>query len=109
MPFQEDFANALNDFGITVDSSVIPSQDVLQNGLDSLSEWLSSLEDETRAAADEVTADFPVKFGLADAEVNIAPGLSDLLKAFDDLPASLSISTILDNCKTAFANIDGGN
>ena len=105
MAFQEDFANALTNLGITVDSAVIPSQDVLQNGLDSLFGWLNSLDDTTRSAADEVTADFAVKQGLADPTVNIAPGLSELLKACDDLQADLSISMILDKCNTALSQI----
>ena len=105
MDFKEDFANALNDLSISVDAFVIPSEDELQTGLNSLSQWLSSLEEGTRSAVDEITADFKVKFGRAEPTVNIAPGLSDLLHACDALEASLSISTILDNCNTALSQI----
>jgi hypothetical protein len=102
MDFKEDFANALNDLSISVDASVIPSEDEVQTGLDSLSQWLSSLEEGTRPVVEEITK---VKFGLAEPTVNIAPGLSDLLHACDALEASLSISTILDNCNTALSQI----
>jgi hypothetical protein len=105
MAFQDDFASALTNLGIPVDASVIPSQDVLQTALDSLATWLNSLDDVTRSTVDSVTGDFPVKFGLSDPTVNIAPGLSDLLKKCDNLNLDLPISTILDKCKTALSQI----
>ena len=105
MAFSDDFASALSNAGITVDASVVPSQDVLRSGLDSLSEWLNSLDEVTRSTVEEITADFPVKFGLSDPLVNIAPGLSDLLTACDSLQASLSISTILGSCNSALEQV----
>jgi hypothetical protein len=105
MAFSDDFASALSNAGIPIDASVVPTQDVLQSGLNSLSEWLNSLDEGTRSAVEEVTADFPIKFGLSDPLVNIAPGLSDLLAACDSLQTSLSISTILDTCNSALGQV----
>jgi hypothetical protein len=101
MAFAEDFAQALRDSGIRLDSSELPSQDDIQTGLDRLQSWLDSLEPDTKLAADEVTADLPVKAGLADPEVGIAPGLSIILRAADQAPVTLSISDLLETCRNA--------
>jgi hypothetical protein len=108
MAFADDFAQALQASGINIDASKIPSQDVLQASLNSLQTWLGSLDSDTKSAADEVTADFPVKAGLADPTVNIAPGLSDLLTAADGLSESLSISSLVDSCASALQQVTGG-
>jgi hypothetical protein len=108
MAFAEDFAQALRDSGIKLDSSELPSQDDIQTGLDRLQSWLDSLEPDTKLAADEVTADLPVKAGLADPEVGIAPGLSIILRAADQAPVTLSISELLETCRNAVQQASSG-
>jgi len=105
MSFSEDMGQALGKRGITINSVHIPDQDTLTQGLDSLKNWLASIDVETLAAVEEVTGDFPVKKGLADPNVNIAPGLGDLLEEVDRLPASFSISTVVDKCREALNEI----
>ncbi len=108
MPFAEDFSQLLRDSGIDVDATQIPSQDDIQSGIDGLQVWLDSLEPDTKSAADGVTADFPVKAGLADPQVDIASGLGSVLFAADNSPVTLDISQLLEICKTAFKQAAGG-
>jgi hypothetical protein len=108
MPFAEDFAQALQNSGISVDGSELPSEDDIQTGLDGLQSWLESLEPATKLAVDEVTADFPVKAGLADPEVGIAPGIEAVLRAADQAPITLAISDFLEDCKNAVEQASDG-
>lgn len=93
--FADDMAQQLQSAGINVPASSIPDQDTLSGGLNSLTSWVNSLDDNTKGALDDVTGSFPVKAGLADPSVNIAPGLQSLLQAMDQLQASIPISTVI--------------
>jgi hypothetical protein len=108
MPFAEDFAQALQNSGISLDASELPSEEDIQTGLDGLQSWLESLEPATKLAVDEVTADFPVKAGVADPEVSIAPSLQAVLRAADQAPVTLAISELLEGCKNAVEQASDG-
>jgi hypothetical protein len=59
--FAEDFARCLAESSVSVEPGAIPPPELLAQGLERLGEWISSLDDNTKAALDEVTADFPAK------------------------------------------------
>jgi hypothetical protein len=107
MAFADDYVQCLSQAGITVDVSVIPDSDTLSQGLGQLATWLNSLDSATQAAFDEVTADQPVKAGLADPTVGIAPNLGALLQAVDQLQASISISSLLATCQSCLQQVTG--
>ncbi|HEX8918551.1 MAG TPA: hypothetical protein VF898_08610 [Chloroflexota bacterium] len=110
MAFADDFSQCLAGSGINIPASAIPEHDTLQSGLNSISSWIASLDSTTQVAVDEVTADFPTKAGLADPNVNIAPELLAFLQAFDSVPASLPISTLVQRCNDCLqAKGDGGS
>jgi hypothetical protein len=101
MSFADDFAQLLQTSGVSIDPGAVPPPETIQAGLDSLEAWLGSLDSTTSPAVDEVTAEFPIKFGLSKSEVGIAPGLDGIMAAFDAMPASISASAVLANCKDA--------
>jgi hypothetical protein len=105
MAFADDYVQCLSQAGITVDVSVIPDSDTLSQGLGQLATWFNSLDGATQAAFDEVTADQPVKAGLADPTVGIAPNLGPLLQAVDQLQASISISSLLTTCQSCLQQV----
>src|SRR5262249_49728258 len=91
--------------GITIDASTIPDQESLSQGLDGLASWFNSLDVDNQAAFDLVTGDQPVKAGLADPNVNIAPNLGPLLQAIDLLQASIPISSVLTTCQNCLQQV----
>lgn len=110
MSYAEAFAEAMADKGVPVDASVVPEQEVVNSDLDALSAWLSSLDEDTHAAIDLVTAENPIKAGLADPSVGIVQAIGPLLAAFDAASASIPISTsvdmLTDASATAAANVN---
>ncbi len=109
MSFADDFAQLLQTSGASIDPGAVPPPETIQAGLDGLEGWLGSLDSTTSQAVDEVTAEFPVKFGLSNPEVGIAPGLDGIMAAFDAMPASISASTILTTCKDALQKAIAAN
>jgi|SRR5947209_8219450 hypothetical protein len=103
MSYTEAFATAMAGKGVPVDASVVPEQEAVNSDLDALGAWLSSLDEDTHAAIDTVTAENPIKAGLADQSVGIVQAIGPLLAAFDDQPASISISTALEMLTAASA------
>src|SRR5689334_6196787 len=103
MAFADTYVAVLGAAGISLAPSDLPDPNALQSGTDRLEEWLNGLEPDTRLAADEVTADFPVSAGLGDPEVNIAPELLPILAALDEAPVSLSATQLVAVCRDAFA------
>ena len=101
MAFADDFAQLLQTSGVPIDPGSVPPPEIIQAGLISLEAWLDSLDAATSSAVDEVTAEFPVKFGLSKPGVAIAPGLDGIMAAFDAMPASISASAVLTSCKEA--------
>ena len=110
MSYTEAFAEAMASKGVPIDASVIPEQEAVDSDLDALDAWLSSLDEDTHAAIDMVTAENPIKAGLANQSVGIVQAIGPLLAAFDSQPASISISTALEMLKdasaTAAANVN---
>ena len=107
MAFSDDYAQCLSRAGISVDASVVPDSDTLSQSLEQLAAWFNSLDSVTQTAFDEVTADQPVKAGLADPTVGIAPNLGPLLAAVDQLHASISISSLISTCQSCLQNVTG--
>ena len=103
MTFAEEFVEQLQNAGVPVPAESVPEREVLDRGLQSIQNWIGSLDENTQAALDEVTADFPVKAGLANDNVGIAPDLGGFLAAIDQLQASFPISTIVSSAVTASA------
>jgi hypothetical protein len=93
LPYEEAFAQVMSDSGIAVDPGIVPSQDAVDADLAQMGDWLGSLEADTRAAIDQVTAENAVQAGLADGSVGIVQAIGPLLEAFDAQPEPLSIST----------------
>ena len=96
MNFADAISEQLQVSGISVASDLISDSNSFAADVDSLANWLSSLEDNTRSAIDELTADNPVKKDFADPEVAIVSSLGPILSAFDATTASFSISATLD-------------
>ncbi|MFD9353868.1 hypothetical protein [Streptomyces sp. NPDC060031] len=101
MSYQEEFATAMASQGVAIDAGMVPDQATVDNDLNQLSDWLTSLETDTLAAIDRVTADFPVKAHLADPSVGVAPNLGALLQAFDNLESSIPVSSTLNMMRAA--------
>lgn len=99
--FADDFVTALSASGVSISADIVPTQDALNSDLTQLQSWLSSLDDDTHQAIDEVTAGNPIKAGLADPSVAIVTSIGPILSAFDDLPASLSISVAFQQISDA--------
>lgn len=97
MAFADDFVACLAaaNPALTVPAVAVPDHDTLGQGLDKISAYIATLDEATATALDEVTADFPAKAGLGE---QIAPEIADLLAAFDQIPAELPISGMLDAC-----------
>ena len=108
MSFAETFAESLRQSGIDLGASDVASEKEIQSGIDGLQSWLDSLDRGTREAAEGVTAQFPAKAGLADPEVNVAPGLSAVLRAADEAQVTLDISQVLTISRKAFELSIGG-
>jgi hypothetical protein len=102
--YSDDFVAALSAAatGINISSDVVPTQDAVESDLTQLQNWLNSLDDDTHQAIDLVTADNPIKAGLADPNVGIVTSIGPILSAYDNLAASLSISMVY----TQLANAD---
>jgi hypothetical protein len=94
--FADAISEKLQVSGILVASDLIPDSDSFGSDVVSLANWLSGLEDDTREAIDQLTADNPVKKDFADPEVAIVSSLGPILSAFDATNASFSISATLD-------------
>lgn len=103
MTYEEEFAQILSDQGLSVDASIVPGQDSVDADLQQLSGWLGGLEQASKDAIDEVTADNPVKAGLADPSVAIVSSIGGILAAFDAQAAAISISSALDTLTSASA------
>lgn len=101
MAFQESFANILSQSGIIVDASLVPDRQSVLSDVDTVATWLSSLEIDTKEAIDSVTADEPIKAGLADGSVGIVNSIGSILEAFDSAEASISISSATDIIRSA--------
>ena len=95
MSFAENLAQCLSDTGIPIDADSIPDEEVVAQGLEQLATWFASLDQETREAFDEVTGDFPVSVAIADPEADVAVGLESILRAVDQLEASVPVSRLL--------------
>ena len=110
MSYQETFAETMAGKGVPVDADMVPEQEAVNSDLNALSAWLNSLDENTHAAIDLVTAENPIKSGLADPSVSIVQAIGPLLAAFDTKPASISISTalemLMDASTQAAANVD---
>jgi hypothetical protein len=106
MSYEETFAQILNDQGIPVDASAVPGRDAVEADLQRLGDWLGSLEDETKSAIDEATAENAVQAGLADPEVSIVQDIGGVLTGFDNQPSAISISSALDMIAAASAAAD---
>lgn len=106
MDFYNSIAQCLQESGINLSADVIPPQDRLLEGLDKIQIWLNTLDETTKMAVDESTADKdnPIKAGISDNDVAIAPELSDLLNALDTLPICLSISDFVSICQKCVQN-----
>jgi len=102
MPFQDAFAQALNNAGISIDAGAIPDQGAVASDLDAFQVWLASLEPDTLAAIDQVAGENPVKAGLADPSVAIVAGIGPVLAAVDAVPSAFSMSATLELLRQAF-------
>jgi hypothetical protein len=101
MTYEDAFAAAMAKVGMQVDAQAVPEQSLVDADLGKLGDWLGSLEQQTRDAIDQVTAENPVKAGLADRSVGIVGAIGPLLAAYDAQPASLSVSTALEQLRAA--------
>jgi hypothetical protein len=90
--YSDDFVAALSASGISISSDLVPSQDAVESDLAQLKSWLDNLDDDTHQAIDLVTAENPIKAGLADPSVGIVTSIGPILSALDSQPQSLSIS-----------------
>jgi hypothetical protein len=106
MSYEETLAQILNDQGIPVDASAVPGRDAVEADLQRLRDWLGSLEDETKSAIDEATAENAVQAGLADPEVSIVQDIGGVLAGFDNQQSAISISSALDMIAAASAAAD---
>ena len=110
MSYSQAFAEIMAGKGVPVDAATVPEQEAVNSDLEALGAWLNSLDEDTHAAIDLVTAENPVKYGLADPSVGIVRAIGPLLAAFDAKAASLSISTalgmLMDASTQAATNVD---
>jgi hypothetical protein len=96
MSYAQTFADLLTSQGVPVDADAVPDQQSVDSDLRQLSEWLRGLDDDTRAAIDQVTAENRVQVGLADDAVGIVQSLGGVLTAFDDQPEEIPVTTTVE-------------
>jgi hypothetical protein len=108
MGFAQQFVEQLKDGGFSVEARSVPERAMLASDLTQLTQWLDSLDEDTRNAVDGVTADFNCKYSVADPQVAIAPTLSDLLSALDEAPVSLSVTDAVSALQSALDKCDDG-
>lgn len=94
--YADALSNALAADGITVAAQDVPSQQDVDGDVTGLQTWLGSLDDNTRQGIDLVTAESPVKAGLADPSVGIVSSIGPILSGFDNAAASISISKAVE-------------
>ncbi len=105
--FADDFVSALSALkgvgigsdmvpasGVSISSNIVPSATAIQADIKALTSWLRSLDEGTRQAIEEATADNPIKAGLADPKVGIVTSIGPILAAFDSHPSSQSIGIV---------------
>jgi hypothetical protein len=99
--YADAMSAALASRGISVAAADMPTQDSVDADVQSLRDWLSSLDGDTRGAIDQVTGENAVKAGLADPSVGIVSAIGPILAAFDAAPESISISAATDTIAAA--------
>jgi hypothetical protein len=83
MAFPDDFITCMAQYGVQVDAGSLPDQGTLQQALEYLQNWFSSLDPSYQAGVDGATANEPSSVVFADPAVNLAPAIPGLLQAFD--------------------------
>ena len=83
MAYPDDFVTCMAQYGVTVDAGSLPDQSTLQQALEYVQSWFSSLDPQVQAGIDAATTNEATSQLLADSSVNIAPAIEALLQAFD--------------------------
>jgi hypothetical protein len=81
--FPDDFVTCVSQYGVQVDAGSLPDQGTLQQALEYLQNWFSSLDSSSQAGVDAATTNEPSSVVFADSSVNLAPAIPGLLQAFD--------------------------
>lgn len=95
MAFADAFVQCMQNAGVTVDAGVVTEQNHFTESLTYLQQWIGGLESDTKEALDAATTNDRAAYLLADA--NVAPGVPDLLHAFD-AATGWPLSTLVDWC-----------
>jgi hypothetical protein len=104
MAFADEMSQCLGGAGMPIGPEAIPDRLELETGLERLVSWMNELDEDARAALDEITGDYAVNALIADPSVNIAPELGPLLSAIDEVPESIPISTLAEQCQSCLPN-----
>src|SRR5215217_8643454 len=102
MAFADDFAALLADRGIPIDPADVPDPDVIGGALDNIDGFLSELDEAVRDGYDEGSLEFAVCSVLSDPTVNVAPEISTLLAAYDQV-AGMRLSELLQSTREALS------
>lgn len=99
--YADAFVAALAQQGATVSADQVADSSAVDADVQNARDWLGTLDDTTRQAIDEVTADNQIKVGLADPSVGIVQSIGPVLSAIDTTNTSISISAAMDMIATA--------
>lgn len=95
--FAQSFADCMQQAGVSVSASSVTEQSFFTDAVNYVKSWFDNLDSSARAALDAANAAGTEKVSGFLVDANIAPGIPDLMKNFDDA-SGWPISTLLDWC-----------
>lgn len=95
MAFADAFVQCMQNAGVNIDAGAVTDESHFTESLNYLQQWINGLEGDTKEALDAATTDDQASYLLAEA--NVAPGIPDLLNAFD-AATGWPLSTLVDWC-----------
>lgn len=95
MAFADAFVQCMQNAGVNIDSGAVTEENHFSDAVNYIQQWINSLDSDTKEALDAATTDDQASYLLAEA--NVAPGVPDLLNAFDSA-TGWPLSTLVDWC-----------
>jgi hypothetical protein len=85
---QEQFSQAMAQYGYNIDANAVPDLSTLQSAIDTMVQWYQSLDSATAQGIDAATVD-PGEAAVALGQAGLVSGADALLQAFDQIQGSL--------------------
>ncbi len=85
MSFADSLATSMSENGIPITADVIPERDITLEALSTTQSWFDELDPAVRDGFDEGTEEFAICHIVAEGDVAVAPELSGIFAAFDQV------------------------